>query len=361
MNSSNQQITFMEDIFDALHSLSVFTDDKFTEKDVFIVDEKIKDLIKKKQTEIFRLENDVSSVENDEIKEIIEELKSDTTFDKYISVSEKILQKISETLKKPVKKFFFSKKKPQDTTTQNINSLIENYVELLKEIAPININQEEEKHTCECGNTTDFILSEMGITCEICGIEKNQLNIQTCFKDTERVNLNQKYKYKRIVHFKDTLYQFQGKQNKTITEKVYEDIKGWLFRHNIVDESGDYSKITKTQIKLALSETKNNSYYEDIKLIHSNLTGIPCRDLSTIELLLLEDFQKFIDVFDTLVLDRKSILNSQYVLYQFLKRYNVDVEEEDFEFLKSKDKLRFHDEVYQICAEMLSWNHVNTI
>ena len=59
------------------------------------------------------------------------------------------------------------------------------------------------------------------------------------FQDLSRVNINQKYKYERKCHFRDTLQQFQGTQNKQINDKVYKDLEDMVLKHSLVDNTYD--------------------------------------------------------------------------------------------------------------------------
>ena len=63
------------------------------------------------------------------------------------------------------------------------------------------------------------------IICNECSHVHCIQSIQTSFKDIDRVNLSQKYKYKKKVHFRDTVNQYQGKQNKKIEIEL---VKSWV-------------------------------------------------------------------------------------------------------------------------------------
>ena len=50
-------------------------------------------------------------------------------------------------------------------------------------------------------------------------------------------------------------------------------------------------KVVYSESLFILFETNNSNYYEDINMIHTHFTGIPCPDISDIEHLLYEDFE----------------------------------------------------------------------
>jgi hypothetical protein len=150
------------------------------------------------------------------------------------------------------------------------------------------------------------------------------------YNDYGRININQKYKYEKKCHFRDTLNQYQGKQNKFIPPKLFDDLNDILEKHGLLNISEDknikYSKVTKEHIRLFLNEIEYSKFYEDLQLIYSKLTGKPCPDINRIEKQLYEDFDKLVEAFLSLPnMDRKNFLNSHYVLRQLLLRKNIKV------------------------------------
>ena len=89
-----------------------------------------------------------------------------------------------------------------------------------------------------------------------------------------------------------------------------------------------------------LKETQNAKHYEDVNYIYQYLTGKKVNDISHIERQILEDFDILTDAYDKLYknnveINRKSFINSQYVLFQLLKKYNYNCDKLDFNILKT--------------------------
>jgi len=185
------------------------------------------------------------------------------------------------------------------------------------------------------------------------------------YDDIGRVNLNQKYKYERKCHFRDTLQQFQALQNKQINEKVYTDLEEMIRKHSLLDESfidkRKFRKVTREHIRTFLSESNYNNHYEDAQLIYTKLTGKPAPNISKYEKDLYADFDELVNSFmqlpDNIKKKRKNFLNNQYVLNQLLKRRNIKVPESDLSYLKTPSRLKDHDEIYGMCCEILNWNY----
>jgi hypothetical protein len=104
-----------------------------------------------------------------------------------------------------------------------------------------------------------------------------------------------------------------------------------------------------------LVATKHNSYYEDIQLIYSKITGKPCPNISAYETILYKEFDELVEAFKKLNLKRTNFLNCHYVLKQLLKRQKYRVPDGDLPCLKTPNRLREHHSIYQKCCEILGW------
>ena len=188
--------------------------------------------------------------------------------------------------------------------------------------------------------------------------DDNQIFEGLNYHDLTRVNINQKYKYEKRCHFKDTINQYQGLQHKTIPEKVITDVKEMILNHGLYhpDSEDPYARVTKEHIRQFLNESKHNKYYEDQQLIYSKITNKPCPNITKFEKQLFDDFDSLVDVFLKLKLKRKNFLNNHYVLRQLLRRQGYKVPGDDLNILKTPNRIKEHDEIYQMCCEQLGWN-----
>jgi hypothetical protein len=300
----------------------------------------------------------------------LEQTKNTSNLQEYIYLSSRIVDEFQEHLKKPKKVSFFSV--PHATVHEDkLSKLTEDFLEIAKKYIPVQTYHSEiqNKNVCEvCGNSTEFSNIDNIQICETCGAEKLKYSTQTNYKDVERINLSPKYKYKKSVHFRDTVNQYQGKQNKKINQKVYDDLETEFYKHNLIEPRGtktfheQHKKITKEHVYTFLSETGHNKYYEDINLIYRYFTGNPCPDISHLENELFSDFDKVAGVYKTLTdIDRTNFLNGQYVLYQLLRRRGVSVRESDFDILKTRERLSEHDDIWMRICVVLEWTFRPTV
>ena len=56
-------------------------------------------------------------------------------------------------------------------------------------------------------------------------------------------------------------------------------------------------------------------------------------------------------------INRKNFINTQYVLFQLLRRHRHSCKKEEFIILKTIDRKFFHDEICKELFEELGWNH----
>jgi ribosomal protein L37AE/L43A len=252
--------------------------------------------------------------------------------------------------------------------------LIDNYISILKKYnleEHITISEKKDKNSikkykCQICNNTDFEIIDTRIyICHSCGYQIENIGTSMSYHDVSRVNMSSKYTYERRVHFRDCINQYQGKQNSTINDKVYKELEEQFRLHGLLVESDDpkevFKNITKDNILLFLKELGYTRHYEDLFLIHYKLTDKLPDNISHLEQKLMDDFDILSSLYDqkfkqTKRVDRKNFINTQYVLYQLLRKYKHPCKKEDFNILKTLDRKSFHDE---ICLELfteLGWN-----
>lgn len=107
-----------------------------------------------------------------------------------------------------------------------------------------------------------------------------------------------------------------------------------------------------------LKELGYSNHYENVHLIHYNFTLIKPDNISHLEDKLFDDFNILTELYDKRYknIDRKNFINTQYVLYQLLKRHKHPCKEHDFVILKTFDRKVFHDDIIKNLFQELGWN-----
>ena len=306
-----------------------------------------------------------------ELKEHIYQIYMSEKLNFYIAKTGHLLEKYKNILQTPVKLTFIGKATRDNKEKHNIISeyleIAQQYTEI--EIEPSVISIRDIQVICNnCSNKKLFDIIDNSIyICLICGAQQEILVHTSSYKDIDRINISAKYTYDRKVHFRDSINQYQGKQNSTIDSKVFSQLLDQFEKHHLLTGNKYTSKeircakITKEHIHIFLKELEYNKHYENVNLIHYQITGIKLDDISYLEDKLLDDFDTLVDLYDKKFknkpgFDRKNFINTQYVLYQLLLKYKHPCKKEDFTILKTVDRKSFHDDVTKILFEELGWN-----
>lgn len=377
-----------------------------TDADIIDIDSKIrhhfateKDKLEEYQSRLnevisSKLLNDIrpktlSLLDKDEgtLYECIHDLENDITLNFYICDTAPLVEKFKIMIKEPTIVSFTGKKTRESKEKQKIvNEFLQeankyvNVKELTgsktgplsnleeddsarRRITNLKKSNDDQVKCTNCSNKKlfDIILECNVYICNVCSAQQTILKNTTSYNDVNRINISSKYSYDRKIHFKDTINQYQGTQNCTVDQKVYDELDTQFKLHHLIEpnETGvkRYKRITKTHVAMFLKELNMSKHYENINLIHYNITGVPPDDISHLKDKLLEDFDAFTAVYDRLfdTINRKSFINAHFILYKFLQRHKHPCYEEDFATLKTFDIKAFHDDVFRdICYE-LEW------
>ena len=298
-----------------------------------------------------------------DLKEYIWDLEHQISYNFYIIKTVPLIEEYSRLLTVPLKISFMGKAQKKNSKKDKI---VKDYLEIASTYMDIDIEYDSSPLstiTCpNCDNKKDFdIVDYTTYTCMKCFAQQTVMKHVSSYNDIDRINISSKYMYDRKVHFRDCIKQYQGKQNSTIPDRVYTELREQFDLHHLLDNQGNgYSRVTKNHILLFLKELGYSTHYENVHLIHYTFTGVKPDDISYLEERLLDDFDALTDLYDKKFknINRKNFINTQYVLYQLLQRHKHKCKKEEFIILKTIDRKFFHDEVCKVLFEELGWNHL---
>ena len=309
-----------------------------------------------------------------EIRDLQVKITFNTTFVTFDNDTKSIINQFKELLNCTIKDSFTKKKKATSDVNIQKKQLTTDYLNEVNKYSIFLIHlpsfEEEYNKQLICADCkVDLDCFEHNLICPSCFVEKPYFyqDENISFKDLSRINTNIKYSYIRQTHFRDTMKQFQGKQNKFIDEKVYKTLINCFESSGMQANAYCKYNVTKDHIKMFLQQNSLYKYYEDINLIYFELTGISCPDITIYEKKLIEDFDKFVIVYDKVIQNdysnytRSNILNSYYILYQLLKKNGYQCKESDFPIIKTVDRKIEHDEIYEKCCKQLGWFFYPTV
>ena len=308
------------------------------------------------------------------LSEHINDIENNINFNFYVTEVSFLLEKYREILIRPIKMTVMGKAVKNNKEKSKI---VSEYMEIAKKYVEIEIiskvkssdklvDKDFDKIVCDnCGNKKDFDAVDSNVyICSHCSAQQVILKNISSYRDIDRVNISSKYLYDRKIHFRDSINQYQGKQNSTIETQVYENLEKQFDLHHLLigdkntNKKERFKNITKEHINMFLKELDYTKHYENVNLIHYNMTGVKPDDIGYLEDKLMDDFDTLIALYDKIFknINRKNFINTQYILHQLLIRHKHPCKKDDFTILKTIDRKTFHDEIFQRLASELGWN-----
>ena len=294
----------------------------------------------------------------------------------YLNDTVGIIQKFLSILKKPITISFLQPKTNNFKENMEKNKLINEFIKIIhpykryyeNDIDIANLKRYETKVI------NKFICSNCKVTelhdkiCHNCGyVSEFDINISSSYTDSKRICISTKYKYNRIIHFKECLAQYQGKENVVLPSKLIPDIEKALERNHLLvgdrntSRKQRYKKIIKEHIYIFLKELGYSKYYDNINLIFSKITDRPLPDIGVIENKILNDFDKFTKLYDKKIQESPDIerkKNTQFILYQLLHKNKIKCKASSFGIPKTLKRSFHKDVISKYCFNQLGWNIV---
>ncbi len=301
------------------------------------------------------------------IRRNIQDLSTTIEYGYYLFQTQPLIDKYVELSSSDVSRSFI-KTKTQETKKENKEKgeIISKFVTIARDYVDIeDYARTFNKLICPDCESEDLRRSfgyESIYVCFDCKLEVEMLDDTPTFRDTDRVNMSNRYTYSRKGHFSEAMKKFQGKQNikvetlNCVVSKIGEEMRFYELTKNTV---------TKDQIYQFLSEKKLSGHYDDINLLYHIITGNPCPDFSHLEDKLLELFdvqeKALIKVSsDNTVETRVNSINVYYKLYKLLQFLGWPCKKSEFYILKTKQKEDEHDEILKRTWEYLKWDWIPT-
>lgn len=186
--------------------------------------------------------------------------------------------------------------------------------------------------------------------------------------------------YQRKLYFRSSITEYQGQQKRVVPETVMRDVETHLRMNNLVDQAAAsrrerYRAVTCDATYNALRETDNPKWYRDVYLIHAVITDQPCLPcIRHLEAALMRDFEVVSERFNRFGLSlagrdggepsaglgRSNFLNSNYVLFQLLRKNGYPCEFSSFFCLRTLNSRVLHDDICEHIFTDLGWPFVPT-
>lgn len=286
----------------------------------------------------------------------------------YLAGTMSVIEDYKNLMKKPKTCSFMGNKNNQDNTQEE--TLITNeYLSIASDFYDIDFDDDKSNnYTIKCKNCGETRTNNSRdlFVCTNCFFQESCSGFEHSYADIERVNISTKYVYDRKSHFKECINNYQGKITTNIPDDVYKNLEEKFKFHGLIDENATtkkekYNRISKNTIMIFLKELKYGKHYENLNYLYFVITGKEPDNISHLTQQLLNDFDILSDLYNDIFKDinRKNFINTQYVLFQLLKKYKHPCSLEDFVIIKTNDRKVFHEYIIKTLFEHLNWNYTS--
>lgn len=324
------------------------------------------DLVKTPQTIVDR--NQTKKRINS-LKKEIDIIKSGIRLKEYLHISEPIIQKYEGMVPKRRKIDFTASKskklkdmEEEEKTPQYKEKMriVQTYLDFAQDYINITIEYRKKNvNVCGCGcDLTDVHIDNFGTqVCPECQTERHIIGFNIYKSDT----LASRNDYSDRGNFEKALMRYQGKQPDKIPDTLFVDLdihfssRGKPTSAEIkalpLTERGKKKGTNLDILYKALLDTGYSSFYEDAYLIAHRYWGWKLADVSHLESVIMEDYEKTQRVYNTLQKERSSSLGTQYRLFKHLEVRGHPCKISDFKIVKMLESLEYHDETWRTMCE----------
>lgn len=318
------------------------------------------------------------------LNEDIEILNSNILYDKYINESNTLLQQYKQIGPLEIKIQFGNDIKhdtkhdiPKDKNEELRLSIINNYLNIASKYININVHHHIEKQKihscpgCDIILDTNIDINEDGLmVCPKCSVEIPMYSKYIDIDSSLNKNKLSTSQYEERNNFIKRMEEFEGIIPNSYPSNLEQELDKYFISFSM--EIGeniralDYNIDNRTK-----GNTSKNILYKALKSIGLSelfkysewvcymYWGWKKRDISQYKNKILEDYDLSQPIINKLKNNRKSNMNRNYRLYRHLEKLKYsDLDIRDFRMIKTKDSVKYHDNVWIDNVVLnLGWNN----
>ncbi len=268
-------------------------------------------------------------------------------------------RKIDFTATKAKKMELMDKEEKNPTYWKKMR-LIREYLAFAQNYIDITIVQRKKNvNKCGCGcDLNDVFIDNFGTQiCPECRTERYIIGFNLYKSDT----LASRNDYSDRDNFEKALMRYQGKQIDKIPEPLFNDLDGHFISRGKptsteikalpLNERGRKNGTDLQMLYKALLDTGYSALYEDANLIAHQYWGWTLKNVSHLESIIMEDYEKTQRVYNMLPKERSSSLGTQFRLFKHLELRGHKCTVSDFKIVKMLESLEYHDETWRIMCD----------
>jgi len=294
-----------------------------------------------------------------------ENLEDTNTIPKNLKILEQLTQHMKK-IKKPVKKrkispdikakksiLDFIEIKKSNPSNQTKLELQNNYLLITDKTYACSKVKKIKSYFCEKCNIEKILCpSDSYYVCPKCGEVENIIVESENINHKDSSDSKPKYPYKKINHLKEKLAQFQAKETADIPDSVYDIVDLELKKNRLNPD-----EITFNDIRIILKKYKLTDHYEHLQQIYCRVSGkLPVSLSKETEEKIINMFLSIQDPFRKFCpSNRSNFLNYFYVLNKIFRIIGLEIYADYWPLLKSKDKLREQDIIWNKICNQMKW------
>ena len=214
-------------------------------------------------------------------------------------------------------------------------------------------------HVCGCSDIVNEMVHQI---CSNCGVQlcASTTAFTVSYEQMHSTTVKSAVSYKKQNHFLDWLNTRQARETVDVSDCVVESVKRELEK----DQITDFSNLEESRIRTYLKKLGKSCYYENIPRIIYKISGkAPLRFDYNVEEQLREMFLQIQEPFlKAKPAERTNFLSYGYVLHKFVELLDLDEEYKNmFPLLKSSEKLRAQDQIWEKICQQLGWYYYPSI
>ena len=249
---------------------------------------------------------------------------------------------------------------PVKTVIHEKGTLRDQYLTLIDSSYACNkIKMSPIKMCQKCNQELTLIQSEGMFLCQGCGSFNSIIIESEVPSHKDSINEKRKYPYNPINHLIEKLNQFQAKQTTKIPSNIYDIVKKEIKKNML-----EINELTPEIVQDILKKYKLELFYEHHYLIFSHITETPPPSLTRDD---EDDIKKKFKMTELPFKLFKPDMRNNYQSYSYVlhKIFLIKAEEDNnphmlinakyFKLLKSRDKLKKHDNIWKKICKYNNW------
>lgn len=300
------------------------------------------------------------------IKTEIEAIRQGSKIDEYLLKAEPMMEEYKKLVPQK-RKINFAAKKEEDVEYEENDPkhrkkmrLISDYLEFAKNYIKIIVTQRKKNaNKCGCGcDLTDVPIDNFGTqVCPECETERYIIGFNLYKSDT----LASRNDYSDRDNFEKALMRYQGKQVDKIPDTLFGDLDSYFISRGKPNSKtvkdrplNERERKTGTDLPTlykALLATGYSSLYEDANLIAHRYWGWKLPNVTHLESIIMEDYEKTQKVYNMLQKERSSSLGTQFRLFKHLELRGYPCSIGDFKVVKMRESVEHHNAMWRLMCE----------